>query len=106
MGTQYIPNVMVGSWYQVRPEPAFEIVAIDEDAETIEVQYLDGTLQEFDFSAWHQMPVEPAAAPADYTAALDMDHETYDLDEYAGGSDNWGNPLDQIDLYQDDLRAY
>ena len=42
----------IGAWYRVRGGDSFEVVAIDEDDGTIEVQYFDGTVEEMEREDW------------------------------------------------------
>ena len=45
------PDFVVNNWYQHLDKGLiFEIVAIDDDNETIEIQYIDGNLDEIGFS--------------------------------------------------------
>lgn len=73
-----LPTPIVGDWYQCRDGELFEVVAIDADDRTIEVQYFDGTLEEFDNSEWLTLSPEPAEAPEDWTGPLDVDPEDHD----------------------------
>ena len=45
------PNPVVGDWYR-HNGALFEVVAIDRDDGTVEVQHFDGTLEEFDLDTW------------------------------------------------------
>ena len=45
---------IVGQWYRGGTNELFEVVAIDDKDETIEVQYFDGTVTEIDFDAWNE----------------------------------------------------
>ena len=46
----------VGAWYQeLESSTNFEIVAVDEKHGTIEVQYEDGDIAEFDIESWGRM---------------------------------------------------
>ena len=58
----------IGEWYRIRGGDQFEVVAIDEDDGTIEVQYSDGTVAELDLGDWEAQQtsrnVEEADAPA------------------------------------------
>lgn len=70
-----IDNLLVpeiGQWYQRadRPQP-FQVVAIDERAETVEIEYFDGTVDEWPLSHWHALEIEPTGAPPDASGALD-----------------------------------
>ena len=62
----------VGQWYRRidRPQP-FQVVAIDADAETIDVEYFDGTVDEWPASHWLDLAIEPRGAPPDPSGALD-----------------------------------
>ncbi|HAD08041.1 MAG TPA: hypothetical protein DCF62_01040 [Porticoccaceae bacterium] len=69
------------AWYQdVEEDALFEVVAIDEDEDYIEVQYLNGEIGEFDFDVWKQMIILPAEAPEDWSAPFEISAG----DEYAG----------------------
>jgi hypothetical protein len=57
----------------------FEVVAVDEEAKTVEIQYYDGNVDEMDFYTWYQSPIELIEAPGDETAPMD-NVEPDDLD--------------------------
>ena len=73
----------------------FEIVAIDLRAETVEVQYFDGTVAEIDFDSWIELAATPAAPPEDWSGAVDMERDVY-LD--VARPSHWDNPLDHVEL--------
>jgi hypothetical protein len=89
---------VVGEWYRGATNELFEVVAIDDEDETIEVQYFDGTVAEMDFDAWNEQlldrMLDPAEAPEDWSGAVDVEAE--DLDR--GFEDNvrsaWSLPGD------------
>jgi len=85
----------VGEWYQAPPDAPFEIVAVDAESESIEVQYFDGTLEEFDFDAWTSLALVKAAEPEDVSGALDVKGDDYDADD--AWRPAWHNPLDDLD---------
>lgn len=62
----------VGSWYRRldRPQP-FQVVAFDEDAATIDIEYFDGTVDEWPLTHWRSLPIESCAAPEDWTGPFD-----------------------------------
>ncbi len=90
-------NVVVGEWYRTGTESPFEVVALDLDHETIEVQHFDGTVEEIDFDSWAELAPKPTAAPEDYSGAMDLDREDYGLEPEVIRSDTRDNPLDYID---------
>lgn len=97
--TRLMQDVAIGDWYRMGESPPFEVVAIDPDNEVIELQHFDGTLEEIEFDNWLEMPFERTAAPEDYSGALDIEKEDYELDNEALFVDDWTNPLDQLDRY-------
>ncbi len=70
MNNYEVPEV--GSWYRRldRPQP-FQVVAYDEDEETVDIEYFDGTLDEWPISHWQSLPIEPCAPPEDWTGPFD-----------------------------------
>jgi len=89
---------IIGDWYKNSLNQAFEIVAIDEADETIEVQFYDGEVAEFDRESWQMLEIVPIAPPEDWSAPFD-DLEKEDL----GHSDavlrpeDWSGPFDGLD---------
>ncbi|HLS98420.1 MAG: DUF6763 family protein [Porticoccaceae bacterium] len=72
---------VINEWYQDAVEDVlFEVVAVDEAAATIEVQYEDGSVDEFDFDTWMQMVVLPAEAPEDWRLSYDEAGDDDSLD--------------------------
>ncbi|NVJ68257.1 MAG: hypothetical protein HWE16_17360 [Gammaproteobacteria bacterium] len=63
-----------GHWYK-RPDlnDVFEVVAIDDDEGTIEIQYFNGEIEELDISSWEQLHIAGAAPPEDWSGALEVD---------------------------------
>lgn len=93
MSTEMEP--IVGNWYQhVDKGLDFEVVAMDEDNATVEVQFVDGTLDEIALEDWYELDLEPAEPPEDWTGPLD-DVETDDTDytETDMEADDWDEPL-------------
>jgi hypothetical protein len=70
---------VIGNWYRFTEGDLFEIVALDADDGTIELQYYDGTIEEMDVEDWNShcelREIETAAAPEDWTGAVDVDGE-------------------------------
>ncbi len=87
----------VGSWYQeLNASEIFKVVAIDEKGGTIEVQYEDGDITEFDSEYWRQADLIPAAAPEDANAGYQPGNfNAGDTGEYY--EDSYINPLESIE---------
>lgn len=68
---------LIGHWFR-RPNGALlEVVAVDEDQNTVEVQYFDGTIDEIDFDTWQEQFLIEVAAPDDWLGSVDMDPDDY-----------------------------
>ena len=66
------PVPAIGKWYLDNADKQlFEIVAIDDDDETIEIQYFDGAIEELDIELWNEMELTSAAAPEDWSGPFD-----------------------------------
>lgn len=92
-------TVTVGDWYRVALEPPFEVVAVDADQETIEIQYFDGTVQEIAFDDWMEMKPQPSAPPEDFSGAMDIEKEDSGIEPELLQGDPWNNPLDNIERF-------
>ncbi len=67
---------VVGGWYQDAAEDnVFEVVAIDDHAGTVEIQYIEGEVSEIDFETWQQLILLPAEPPEDWRASYEMSQE-------------------------------
>ena len=86
--------VVIGAWYQEPGGQIFEVVALDPDEATIEIQYFEGEVEELDFDTWEEMTLAQAEPPEDWTGAYD-DLELDDLgySDMALRPENWAGPL-------------
>ena len=85
----------VGSWFRGTNGKTFEVVAVDRDDKTVEIQHFDGTLEEFDQDAWRELEAEAVDAPEDWSGSMDVDEE--DLPENDETKKEWNDPLDFVD---------
>ncbi|MBE2295642.1 MAG: hypothetical protein IAF00_11855 [Phycisphaerales bacterium] len=73
---------IIGNWYRNEETGNdFEVVALDEEAQTIEIQYFDGDIEELDLDAWYELPLEAIEAPDDWSGPYD-EIEVDELDDY------------------------
>ena len=85
----------IGEWFIDKGNgQLFEIVAIDEQSSTIEIQFVDGELGEYETEVWGTQTIEPAAAPEDWSAAYEVAAEDRNTDTFALPPDN---PLNTIE---------
>lgn len=54
----------IGSWYQeLATGQLFEVVAFDEKSSTVEIQYEDGDIAEYELESWSHLDISMAAEP-------------------------------------------
>ena len=105
MGREYDP--VAGQWYRdLDADETFQVLSVDEDQELIEIQHLDGEIEEIDVDAWTEMDVElseepegwsGSAAPAEDEEEEEEEEEEDDDDE----DDDWDDD-DEDDDWDDD----
>jgi hypothetical protein len=71
----------IDQWYSRRDtDEYFRVVAVDEQADSIELQNFDGDLEELDSDAWGELDIELAEPPEDWTGPFD-ELELDDVDD-------------------------
>ena len=76
-----VPNI--GEWFiDKSADQLFEIVALDERSHSIEIQYVDGELSEYDLDSWARLDLEQATAPEDWSACYEIPSEDRSDDIY------------------------
>jgi hypothetical protein len=91
------PTPRIGDWYKTAAGERFEIVALDEDDDTLELQYYDGTIEELDTESWEYLHPQPIEPPEDWTGSVDIAGEDSQQAEIWTETENWMNRLDQMD---------
>ena len=92
------PAAVVGKWYQEVEEGfVFEVVALDDDAGTIEVQHIDGEINEFDDECWDDLTLEQVAAPEDWRNGYELSSEDSADPDAASKAKAMGDPINEIE---------
>lgn len=91
------PKIQIGNWFLTVEGEKLEVVAYDHEEGVIEVQFYDGTVEEYDLDDWQELQVKPTAPPEDWAGSYDVSRDDYgvDLDKPAG--DSHENPLDHLE---------
>ena len=91
------PIIRIGDWFKTVEGDQLEIVAYDPDEGVVEVQFYDGTIEEYELDDWKELEAVPIAPPEDWAGSYDLSKDDYgvDLDRPAG--DTHLNPLDRLD---------
>ena len=87
----------IGNWYkEIQQGLMFEVVAVDDQARTIETQFIDGAISEYDFDNWQEMLLEEVEEPEDWRNAYELSSEDYNADDTIYPED-WNGPLEMIE---------
>jgi hypothetical protein len=87
----------IGAWYRRPNGTLFEVVAVDTDDATVEVQYFDGTIDEIDVENWPSLLLEAVRGPEDWTGAVDIDPVDYTRDDTSEMPSGYHDPLAFLD---------
>ncbi len=88
---------VIGLWYRSSNGTLFEVVAVDEDDATVELQLFDGTIDEVDLESWPNLLIEAVGAPEDWSGSVDMDPEDFLGEDNGELPLGWHDPLEILD---------
>ena len=88
---------VIGEWYRRLDGALMEVVAIDMDEGSIEVQHFDGTVEEFDTEGWQEQGFATAKAPEDWSGSVDIEPEDFDNGGEELNPPIWQDPLNFLD---------
>jgi uncharacterized protein DUF6763 len=107
VGREYEP--VAGKWYRdLEEEESFQVLSVDEDQELVEIQHVDGDIEEIALDTWAEMDVEPSEEPEGWSGSAaeeddDEDDEDWDEDDDED-DDDWDEDEDDEDDADDDYR--
>ncbi len=85
-----------GQWYEnVEEDETFRVLSVDEDAELVEIEHLDGDIEELDIDAWHEMDLDRIAEPEGWAAGQEASKSGDDEDEDDEDEDDWDEDDDE-----------
>ncbi|HUH38256.1 MAG TPA: DUF6763 family protein [Spongiibacteraceae bacterium] len=88
----------VRSWYRdIAQDMLFEVVAIDEAAQTIDIQLVDGAVCEYDLDSWRELELETAEEPEDWRDAYALSQEDCPDPDSPQYPEDWSGPISQIE---------
>jgi hypothetical protein len=89
---------IIGEWYRDHGEQRlFEVVALDDDEDRINIQYADGDLLQLNNDSWRNLLLSMAPPPeAEQDSESDADNRTGDLP-----ADDWHDSHDDFGLDDD-----
>jgi hypothetical protein len=90
-------------WYEnVEEEESFRVLSVDEDSELIEIEYLDGDIEELDLEAWHEMDLERIEQPEGWSESDDEDEDEEWDEEDDEDEDDDDDDEDDVDEERDE----
>ncbi len=93
MSRDYEP--VPGQWYEnLEDEQSFRVLTVDEDSELVEIEYLDGEIEEIDLETWHEMDLEQTDEPEGWA---ESDEDEDEDEEEEDDEDDWDEDEDEDD---------
>ena len=93
---------VAGQWYEnLEEEESFRVLSVDEDSELVEIEYLDGDIEEIDLETWHEMDLDRIEEPEGWSESDDEDEAEddedweEDEDEDEDEDDDWDDDEDE-----------
>ena len=100
MKHHYAPNV--GNWYKdIDLNATFEVVAIDDNDDSIEIQYFSGEIDEFDLESWYELELKVIPPPEDWSGPYELSKEDFSFADDPLYPEDWSGPLSGISLDND-----
>ena len=100
MGREYAP--VPGKWYENKEEEeTFRVLSVDEDDELVEIEYVDGEIEELDLDTWHELDLEPTEQPEGWSDEADTDDDEDEEEEFEDDEDEDDDDDDDDDDDED-----
>jgi hypothetical protein len=92
---------VVGQWYEnIDENESFRVLSVDEDAELVEIEYLDGDIEEIDLDTWAEFDLDKIEQPEGWSGddiAADDEEEEEEEEEEDEDDDDWDEDDDEDD---------
>lgn len=96
MAREYEP--VKGQWYEnIDENDSFRVLSVDEDSELIEIEYLDGDIEELDLDTWQELDLEKIDEPEGWSAAEEEEEEEEEKKEKDELEETWDEDDDEDD---------
>jgi hypothetical protein len=67
---------VAGQWYEnIDENESFRVLSVDEDSELIEIEYLDGDIEELDLDTWQEFDLDKIDQPEGWSGTDDDEEE-------------------------------
>ena len=96
MAREYEP--VAGQWYEnIDESESFRVLSVDEDSELIEIEYLDGDIEELDLDTWREFDLDKIDQPEGWSAPEEEDEEEKKNDKDEEDEEDWDEDDDEDD---------
>ncbi len=88
---------IINQWYKHLDKGyQFQVVAVDENEGTVELQHFDGDLEELDLDSWYDLELETIEPPEDWTGSMDgIERDDLGYTETEMSKGDWSAPLQE-----------
>jgi hypothetical protein len=101
---EYEPTA--GQWYEnLEENESFRVLSVDPDAETVEIEYLDGDIEEIDLDTWAELDLDKVTEPEGWAGSDNDEDEDEEEEEEEDLDETWDDDdedEDEDDWYDDD----
>ncbi|MBA6412106.1 hypothetical protein H2508_03170 [Parahaliea sp. F7430] len=88
----------VGGWYKdLETHELFEVVAWDSATLSIEAQFFDGEVTEYDLDTWRQLKLREIEPPEDWRSPFELDDEDRLDPDLPHQPLEWNSPVNTIE---------
>ena len=96
MATELDP--IVDNWYAPLDKgQRFVVVAVDEAADTIEIQHFDSDVEEISLADWQEMDLELSEPPENWSGSLEISEaDDYGTEITDTTAEDWSEPLSEF----------
>jgi hypothetical protein len=85
-----------GQWYEnLEENESFRVLSVDEDAETVEIEYLDGDIEEIDLDTWAELDLDKIDEPEGWAGGDDDEDEEEEEEEDEDLDETWDDEDDE-----------
>ena len=105
MSREYAPTP--GKWYENKEEEeTFRVLTVDEDDELVEIEYVDGEIEELDLDTWHELDLELTEEPEGWAGDDDDDDEDEEEEDFDEDEDEDEDDDDDDEDDEDEDETY
>jgi hypothetical protein len=93
---EYEPTA--GQWYEnIDENESFRVLSVDEDAELVELEYLDGDIEEIDLETWHELDLDKIDEPEGWAGSSEEEEEEEEEEKDDDLDETWDDDEDEDD---------